>query len=83
MNIVTSNFIFNSNHCDANRVYVIFRESADQHGCRAKGVTLSDLERRSDRRPTLSLLLVFSGVRTSVCLCPYVCLSVCAHLRKI
>jgi len=31
-----SNFIFHCNNCDANRVFVKFRESANQHGCRAK-----------------------------------------------
>jgi len=34
MNIV-SNFIFHCNNCDASRVFVKFREGADQHGCRA------------------------------------------------
>jgi len=34
MNIV-SNFVFHCNNCDANRVFVKFRESANQHGCRA------------------------------------------------
>ena len=31
------NFILHSNHCDANRVFVKFRESADPHGCRVSG----------------------------------------------
>ena len=33
---IVSNFVFHSNHCDANIAFIKFRESADQHGCRAK-----------------------------------------------
>jgi len=34
---IVSNFILHSNHCDGNRVFVKFRESADPHSCRANG----------------------------------------------
>jgi len=32
---IVSNFIFHSNHYDANRVFVKFRESADPYSCHA------------------------------------------------
>jgi len=39
MNIV-SNFVFLCNNCDTNKVFVKFRENANQNGCRAKNLRL-------------------------------------------